>query len=60
MPSVLRDGTGILLVLISVGVLAYGVAELRSRDHVGAILLVVTGVSLLRAGVELLRPTVGE
>ena len=50
MASILRDGTGVLLVLISVAVLAYGVGELRAHDHVAAILLVVTGLSLLRAG----------
>ena len=60
MPSVLRDGTGALLVLGSVGVLAYGIAELRTHDYVASILLILTGLSLLRAGVELLRPTIGE
>jgi hypothetical protein len=56
----LRDGSGALLVLTSLGVLFYAVLELRAHDYVAAILLVVTGLSLLRAGVELLRPTVGE
>ena len=56
----LRDGSGALLILCSLGLLFYGVVELRSHDYVAAILLVVTGLSLLRVGAELLRPSVGE
>jgi hypothetical protein len=55
-----RDGSGALLVLTSLGALTYAVVQLRGHDYVAAILLVVTGLFLLRAGVELLRPTVGE
>ena len=46
--------------LASLGVLTYAVLSLRAHDYVAAILLVVTGLFMLRAGVELLRPTVGE
>lgn len=46
--------------LVSLAVLFYAVLQLRSHDYVAAILLVITGLSLLRAGAELLRPTVGE
>lgn len=56
----LRDGSGALLVVTSLAVLFYAVLQLRSHDYVAAILLVITGLSLLRAGVELLRSTVGE
>ena len=56
----LRDGSGALLVLTSLGVLFYAVLQLRGHDYVAAILLVIVGLSLLRAGAELLRSTVGE
>lgn len=56
----LRDGLGALLVVASFGGLGGAVWELRGHDYVGAVLLVFVGLSLLRAGVELLRPTVGE
>jgi len=60
MGRAIRDGSGAALVICSLGVLFYAVAQLRGHDYVAAILLVVTGLFLLRAGVELLRPTVGE
>lgn len=49
-----------MLVAVSLGVLFFAIWTLREHDYVAAILLVLTGLSLLRAGVELLRPTVGE
>lgn len=55
-----RDGSGSLLVLASLGVLFLAVQQLSGHDYVAAILLVLTGLSLLWAGVELLRPTIGE
>ncbi|MEM9194022.1 MAG: hypothetical protein AAGF12_32905 [Myxococcota bacterium] len=55
-----RDGSGIALIAVSLGVLIFAIWTLREHDYVAAILLVLTGLSLLRAGVELLRPTVGE
>ncbi len=60
MGRTLRDASGALLVLVSVGALFHAVLSLRDHDYVAAILMVVAGLSLLRAGVELLRPTVGE
>lgn len=60
MRRVVRDGSGGLLVLAALGVLFYGVVELRAHDYVSAIILVVTGLCVLGAGVELLRPSVGE
>ena len=58
--TLLRDGSGVLLVLAALAVLVLAVTDLRGHDYLAAILLVVTGLSLLRAGVELLRPSVGE
>ena len=56
----LRDGSGTLLLLGALGVLFYGILQLSAHDYVAAIILVVTGLCLLGAGVELLRPSVGE
>ena len=60
MRRTMRDGSGFLLVLAAMEVLYHGVRQLAGHDYVAAILLVVTGLSLLRAGVELLRPSMGE
>jgi hypothetical protein len=56
----LRDASGAVLVLAALGVLFYAVTELRSHDYVSAIVLVVMGLGLLGAGVDLLRPSMGE
>jgi hypothetical protein len=56
----LRDGSGVVLVLSALGVLFYAVVELRERDYLACVILTLTGLSLMRAGVELLRPSVGE
>jgi hypothetical protein len=56
----LREGSGALLVLGALAALFYGVMLLRSRDYLACIILVLTGLSLMRAGVELLRPSIGE
>lgn len=37
-----------------------GVIELRGHDYLAAALLLGAGLAVLRAGVELLRPSVGE
>ena len=55
-----RDGTGLGLVVLALGTLYWGIAELRGRDYLAALLALLTGLAVLRAGVELLRPTVGE
>lgn len=60
MSRVVRDSAGAVLVLASLGVLFVAVRELLAHDYVAAIVLVVTGLSLLGAGVDLLRPSVGE
>lgn len=60
MGRVVRDGSGALLVGAAMAVLFWGVVQLRGHDYLAAALLIVTGLSVLRAGVELLRPTLGE
>lgn len=60
MRRALRESSGAVLVLASLVVLFFAVRELRGHDYVSAIVLVVTGLSLLGAGVDLLRPSVGE
>jgi hypothetical protein len=60
MRRALRDGSGIVLVLAALAGLFFGVVELRERDYLASMLLLLTGLAVLRAGVELLRPTVGE
>jgi hypothetical protein len=60
MGRVLRDGSGLLLVLVALATLFGGVAQLRDHDYLASMLLLLTGLAVLRAGVELLRPTVGE
>jgi len=60
MGSGLREGSGTLLVLAALSALFYGVVQLRSRDYLACIILVLAGLSLMRAGVELLRPSIGE
>jgi hypothetical protein len=56
----LREGVGLLLVLGALALLGFGVRHLRDQEYVGAVLLVTTGLALVRSGVELLRPSMGE
>jgi hypothetical protein len=56
----LRASAGLCLVLAALGVLFYGVVQLRQRDYLACIILTLTGLSMMRAGVEVLRPAVGE
>lgn len=49
-----------LLVLGALASLFYGVMQLRQRDYLACAILTVSGLSLMRAGVELLRASVGE
>lgn len=55
-----KDIFGMLIVLGAALMLAYGVSQVASRDYVAAALLFVAGSTTMRAGVQLLRPTVGE
>lgn len=56
----LREGSGTVLVAVALFVIFHGVTALRTHDYLASIVLAVTGLSLLRAAVELLRPTLGE
>jgi hypothetical protein len=56
----LREGVGVTLVVGALIVLGLGIRHLRDQEYVGAVLLVTTGLALVRSGVELLRPSMGE
>lgn len=60
MGRTLRDGAGTLLIGAALAILFWGVVLLRGHDYVASMLLVVAGLSMLRAGAEVLRPTLGE
>jgi hypothetical protein len=60
MGRIVRDGTGVLLVGTSMAVLFWAIVQLRAHDYVAAILLTVAALSTMRAGADLLRPTLGE
>ena len=48
------------LVVAALGLLFIAVTELRDRDYLACIILVLTGISLMRAGVELLKPSTSD
>jgi hypothetical protein len=56
----LREAMGGVLVFAALAFLGLSVSHLRDQEYVGTVLLVTTGLSLLRAAVELLRPSMGE
>jgi hypothetical protein len=56
----LREGIGALLILSALAVLGIAIRHLGDQEYVGAVLLVSSGLALVRAGVELLRPSMGE
>jgi hypothetical protein len=60
MGRTLRAGSGTVLLGGALAVLFHGVRLLHARDYLACIILVFTGISLMRAGVELLRPSIGE
>lgn len=60
MGRALRDGSGAMLVGAAMVVIFWAVVQMRAHDYVAATLLLVTGLAMLRAGVDLLRPTLGE
>lgn len=60
MGRTLRDGSGAVLVGLAIAALVFGVVQLRAHDYLAAVLSIFVALSVLRAGVELLRPSVGE
>jgi hypothetical protein len=60
MGRAVRDGSGLVLIIVALAALFWGVVELGDHDYLAAMLLLLTGLAVLRAGVELLRATVGE
>ena len=56
----LRDASGATAMLAAIAGLVWAVVQLTAHDYVAAILLIITGLTLARTAVELLRPTVGE
>tara|TARA_B100001750_G_scaffold80880_1_gene64274 strand:- start:2060 stop:2239 length:180 start_codon:yes stop_codon:yes gene_type:complete len=58
--KIVREGSGLLVLLGALAVLFQGILALRGHDFVSAIVLSVVGLALLGASVELLRPSVGE
>ncbi len=55
-----REGMGATMLVSAMAVLAYAIMRLTEHDYVGAVVLVVVGISVLGASVELLRPWAGE
>lgn len=60
MGRALRDISGLLLTIAALAALGWGVVQLQRHDYLAAMLMLLTGLAVLRGGVELLRPTVGE
>lgn len=56
----LKDGAGYVLLLAAFSVLVLGVNAVRGHDYVAAVLILGTGLAILRASVTLLRPSIGE
>ncbi|MCA9532790.1 MAG: hypothetical protein KC593_03890 [Myxococcales bacterium] len=57
---VVRDVAGGALVVASLVTCFEGLMRLRAHDYLAAVVVLMVGLALLGAGVELLRPTVGE
>lgn len=60
MSRYLREGCAALLLVSALVLIGLGVQHLRDQEFVGAVLLALTGLTLVRAGVDLLRPSMGE
>jgi hypothetical protein len=58
--SMWKDGAGYALLVVALTILLLGVDAVRSHDYVAAILVLGTGLAVLRAAVTLLRPSIGE
>ena len=60
MKSRLREVGAAALVMLGVGALAGSVLKLQEHDFVSSIVLCVMGLALLGAGLEAVRPVMGE
>jgi hypothetical protein len=60
MSRYLREGCGALLLASALLTIGLGVRHLRDQEFVGAALLMLSGLMLVRGGIELLRPSMGE
>jgi hypothetical protein len=52
-----RHGTGVVISAAALAVLYFAVVLLRGHDYLGCAMLLPSGLWLLRAGTELMRPT---
>jgi hypothetical protein len=59
MVRAVRHGAGVVILLGALAVLFRGVTWLQTRDYLACIILVLTGLSLMRSALELLRPSTG-
>ena len=57
---VVRDVAGGALIVAALAALFEAMGRLREHDYVSGALVILVGLAVLGAGVELLRPTVGE
>lgn len=53
----MRQFAGVSLLVVGLGACFYAVVVLSARDYLGAGILALTGTSVLRGAVELLRPS---
>jgi hypothetical protein len=58
--SVWKDGVGYGLLVVALTALLLGVDSVRGHDYVAAVLILGTGLAVLRAAVTMLRPSIGE
>ncbi len=56
----MREVAGFTLLVAALGVLFRGVVTFGRHDYVASLALVIVGLALLGAGMELLRPGLGE
>lgn len=56
----MREGVAWVVFVCGLAVLVWACAKLQRGDYLGAFLAFLTGASVVRAGLELLRPRMGE
>lgn len=55
----LRDISATVLIVAAVALLLLAVTELRARDYVASLVLVLAGLAVMRGGVDLMGPPRG-